>query len=456
MTSYQDYMTIAADTEVSARVASQNAYAESVEISRAQSVEIGRSEHPEIAFLDNYAKSVRVSDRGGSEKASEARENRWAAMRALWLFSSLPRVRKCKRVTVRPMGTVDVRKTSSGASGSVAVDSVGFAGLATCGSVWACPICSARIQAVRRLELGVLVATAKALGYTVAFGTVTLRHKRGQSLQMLWESLNKANRGVTNATRVKRLRKELGRVGYVRATEVTYGRSGWHPHIHSIQLFKGDVTAEQLQQLADAEFAVWERQAANLGLGKPLRDFYDLRLVTDARVEFADYFAKSVYDASAARSARSMSFEMQGNATKRARSIHGRTPFQILADVVDLGDAEDLDLWEEYERASKGRRALVWSPGLRDLLKIEEVSDEDIAEESIGDEDDVLFVVADWSPIAANPRLGGQLLAAVQHGGMVAGRAFCDAHGIITLDADDEEAVEDRRLYASAAYGEDA
>jgi hypothetical protein len=141
---------------------------------------------------------------------------------------------------------------------------------------------------------------------------------------------------------------------------------------------------------------------------------------------------------------------MQGGATKKAKSKGGRTPFQILSDLVAGGEVEDLELWEEYESASKGRRALVWSPGLRDLMGLDEVTDEQIADEEVGSADDVLFVVADWSPIAKNPRLGGQLLRVVQSGGLLAGRDFCDANGIQTLDADDPDAVEDREMYASA------
>lgn len=384
----------------------------------------------------------------GGNETSRQRNERWAAMRVLWAASSLPRVRTCKRHSVRPMGTVDVRRTNLDGSGTV-----GFAGLATCGSVWACPLCSARIQAVRRLELGVLVATAESQGMTVAFGTVTLRHKQGQPLAMLWEALNKANQGVTNATRVKRLRKQLQRVGYVRATEVTHGNNGWHPHIHSLQLFEGDVTQEQLDELADAEYSVWRRQALNRGLGEPLRERYELRRVTNASVEFSDYFAKGVYDPSVARSAKSMSFEMSGSATKRAKLASSRTPFQILADVVKTGDADDFALWEEYEQASKGRRALVWSPGLRDAMNIAELTDEEIAEQEIGSEEDVLFSIADWTPIAKNPRLGGELLSVVAAAGFATGLRFCQEHGILTLAADDPDVVEDRLLHEEALFG---
>lgn len=356
------------------------------------------------------------------EKSSNVRTERWRALGVLWDMSTLARVRKCGRVTVLPGGQVGVRKKA---------DAVGYAGLATCGSVWACPRCSARIMAVRRLELGVLIAAAAAQGLTVVFGTVTLRHRQGQSLAQLWDVLNQAQRGVTNATKVKRLRRELGRVGYVRATEVTHGGNGWHPHIHTIQLFEGDVTQEQLDELRDAEFAVWKRQCLNRGLGAPMKKRYELRRVVDADVAFSDYFAKGVYDPSTSRAAKSVGFEMTGSQSKRARR-GSRTPWQVLHDFRQTGDLEDWEIFEEYETASKGKRALVWSPGLKDRFNVPELRDEQIADEEVGDREDTLFWVTDWGPIAADASLGGRLLGAVRTGGLHGGLTFCREHGIPT------------------------
>lgn len=372
---------------------------------------------------DGPASQLGVGEKASSKsnsKTAETRTARWKALGLLWDMSTLPRVRKCGRVSIAPSGYVGVRKKA---------DAVGYAGLASCGSVWACPRCSARIMAVRRLELGVLISAAAAQGLTVAFGTVTLRHRQGQALATLWESLTKGQQGVTNATKVKRLRNELGRVGYVRATEVTYGGNGWHPHLHTIQLFEGDVPQERLDELRDAEFKVWERQCKNRGLGAPVKKRYELRRVVDANVAFSDYFAKGVFDPSVARSAKSVSFEMTGSHTKHGRS-GSRTPWQVLEDFGETGDFEDWEVFEEYEQASKGKRALVWSPGLKDRFSVGEVEDEEIAAEEVGDRDDTLFYVSDWSPIAAHAALGGRLLAAVQAGGLRGGLAFCREHGI--------------------------
>lgn len=348
------------------------------------------------------------------QNESKIRSQRWEVLGSLWGVSTLPRVRTCGRWSHVPHGRVGVRKNAQ---------TVGYSGLISCGSVWACPRCSAKIMAVRRLELGVLIARARAQGMTIAFGTVTLRHRRGQPLARLWEAVSNGGRAVTNSSRVKRLRQELGRVGYVRAFEVTHGGNGWHPHIHTIQLFSEDVSQAQLDTLRDAEFAIWERQALKRGLGRPLKKCYELRKVTNADTAFSDYFAKAVYNPSA----QAVAFEMTGSQTKRGRE-RARTPWQILADFHKTGDAQDLELWHEYERASFRKNALVWSRGLKQMFDIGEIDDETIASQDV--HGDTLFVVTDWSPIAAKSRLGGELLGAVAMGGLSAGLHFCMSHGI--------------------------
>ena len=97
----------------------------------------------------------------------KARIARWKTRAFLWEVSSLPRVRACGRWSIFPDRRVEPRSTGT---------TVGYAGLSTCGSVWACPTCNHRIQSVRRIELGVIIAEAAARGYGVTFVTRTLQH----------------------------------------------------------------------------------------------------------------------------------------------------------------------------------------------------------------------------------------------------------------------------------------
>ena len=62
--------------------------------------------------------------------------------------------------------------------------------------------------------------------------------------------------------------------------------------------------------------------------------------------------------------------EMARADLKQGRDGH-RTPFEILDDFRWTGDLEDLALWHEYERATKGQQAITWSKGLRQMLAVE-------------------------------------------------------------------------------------
>lgn len=407
-------------------------------------------------------------------KARQQRHQRHQARGVLRSFTGLKRVESCGACSVRPGGTVDVHRG-------------GFSGLATCGSVWACPVCSAKIQHQRREELQQLVAWAQEQGYSVVFGTMTLRHNRDQTLRDLWDTLSVCHQRVAQDRAVRDLRKHLGFVGYVRAVEVTRGDAGWHPHIHSVYLLRGDATDAEIDELADTEFAVWRRTAMRgivryrrhyevagkmlpdktsaytIPIGAPVRRRYELKRVTAPQQAFSDYFAKTVYEETEAAGGRSaataMAYEMAGSATKTARRA-SRTPFQILADLVAAGAGDliasgedvahiegDLRLWWEYESASYRRRALTWSRGLKKRAGIGEKSDEEIAEGAPDDEDaGPLFAIANWKrDIAPRPVLGSWLLAAIEDGGAAAGLDFCAKFDIETLHADHERAVADRQ-----------
>lgn len=116
-----------------------------------------------------------------------------------------------------------------------------------------------------------------------------------------------------------------------------------------------------------------------------------------AERQLAEYLAKAGEPEKAVRN----SVEKAGKALAREATLGqhkiakrgGRTPFQILADL-NLGDAEDWAVWTEWLRDSKGRRQLTWSAELRELAGLlHEESDEEIAAEKIGSEDDTILVL---------------------------------------------------------------
>lgn len=367
------------------------------------------------APLENTAN--RVANAG---QRPDFRVERWEARGVLWGESRLDRVRSCGRWAITSDGSVQVR--ANGAA-------VGYAGLASCGSVWACPVCNAKIQAVRRLEVGVAITWATG----AAFGAYTLRHRAGQDLAALWRSLSKCWQAVARDLKVRTVRARLGHVGIIRAAESTHGGHGWHPHLHPVHLFERPVTVDEVAELHEVQFRAWAAAAGRLGLDAPTFAAQDLHVVTgDAGQVLGDYFTKASY-----APAESVGWEMTSTQTKaRTRDQGSRTPWDLLRAVYEDGDADALDLWHTWEKGSKGKRALTWSRGLRALAGLDaEASDEDIAEEVVGSDADAGFDVVDWAPIRASPGLGGRLLSVIGKGkDWTAGRTFCREHGIETRE----------------------
>jgi len=83
---------------------------------------------------------------------------------------------------------------------------------------------------------------------------------------------------------------------------------------------------------------------------------------------------------------------------------------------LDTGEAEACDLFKEFAKQFKGKRQLVWSRGLKALLRVEELSDQEISERA--DEDAELLgrlEVDDWRRILRFD-LRAKVLEAAEHG----------------------------------------
>lgn len=310
------------------------------------------------APLETTAKSVGHS--GG--RAARFRHQRHAAA----LMAGQHRVGLCRWSVVSRAAGVDV-VTSAYKDG---VARAHYEGLQTCGSVWACPCCSARISEVRREEMGQLLSWARGRGYHVRMVTLTCRHGRHDDLSDLLLRLKgrtkndeKGIKGYLGAKQRlstdRRWRDHVQPhvVGSVTATEVTGGgRHGWHPHMHMILILDQDI---DLTPMRDA----WHGSLRAVGLdgtgqGWDVRD--------------ADHMGEYLAKWGAAE-------EIALSGKKRGRRGGGRTPAQLLAASSDEGDDHAGMLWAEYAVTFHGRRQLVWTRGLKKAVGIKDRKDKDIA-----------------------------------------------------------------------------
>lgn len=243
-----------------------------------------------------------------------------------------------------------------------------FRGLVTCKSVWSCPVCSARISALRKDELNQLLAWSRAEGHAVVMLTLTARHSRATNLDWFLEGMKLAGRRL----RQSRKWRGLGLVGSVAAQEVTHSfRNGWHVHGHWLLLLPVDPDAA-LAAVEDLR-AEWLRSLGKSGLSGGDAAF---------QVQSASAAGEYVGKFGAAE-------ELALGHVKQGRA-GSRSPWQLLADARD-GDARAAALFREYSLAFKGRRQLVWSPGLKDLAGVNEVSDDETSGDIVSE-----TVVRSW------------------------------------------------------------
>ena len=373
---------------------------------------------PKGARLENYANNVSRPQNTGFFAADLRRQSRYERRAAQWRLSSLPRCRKCGRTPVTESGLVAVRHRAGVA---------GFAGLSTCASVWACPVCNAKIMARRAVEIGGAVGLAHQAGMVVVLVTFTLRHDRAQSLRVLWDSVSHCwRRVITGRHWSKSAREAAGVLGFVRVSEVTYGdRNGWHPHTHTLLFLEPGTTARRVDALCFSMWSRWSAGARAMGLDDPLIDGQDWHTIEGpGDIELGRYLSKSVDQG--------VGVELTSTQTKGARTDFGTVPWwELLTRVIEDGDAEAAALWSEWETTSKGRKQMTWANGTREMLGLlREQSDEEIATEELGSTaDDLAYITPDgWRSLVARPALIPQVLAATERAGLVGLREFLEAH----------------------------
>jgi hypothetical protein len=169
-------------------------------------------------------------------------------------------------------------------------------------------------------------------------------------------------------------KKAFGIVGQIKALEVTHGRSGWHPHTHALVLTEAPLSSAQRRSFRNYVAGVWATSVVAHGYREPGRRVGVDVLPVNRAADVARYLTK-------VEGGWSAGLELARSDVKHARGA-GRTPWAILRDFLASGEASDLGLWNEYERATKGRNAVTWSPGLRArLLDVDQVdvTDDDLA-----------------------------------------------------------------------------
>lgn len=331
------------------------------------------------------------------------------------------RVRDCGRV---PVGKGVVLRLRDGMAG--------YSGLATCGSVWSCPVCSAKILVRRAFEIGAVLGEAQAQGYKLAFGTLTMRHRRGQSLDHLWGAARKAWTRAISGKAWKGAQKRAGIVGWVRVWEVTTGPNGWHVHVHFVLILDESADSGTVEDVCSGMFGRWSSGLQAVGLEAPLRKGQEWHLVGGESGGIAEYLAKITDGTIAGPDA--LGLELTHVSSGRARSdLRTQPVWSILADLDETGETSAWRRWGEWEKGSKGKRQVGWMAGTRKRFGLvePEMTDLELALVEVGTEDDglVFFEAAGWAVLVHHWRRLTQLLDAAEVAGLQGVRELLDGWG---------------------------
>lgn len=247
-----------------------------------------------------------------------------------------------------------------------------YRGLATCGSVWACPVCASKIQERRRAEVDQAMTWANAQALEAMMVTLTFPHRSFHRLRDLLERQADALGRFRRSRAYQRLMKRLGFSGLIRSLEVTHGSNGWHPHTHELWF----VRPEQQAGIRDELAVMWAAACRSAGLltsNDDARAFHVHSVDVKHEVTSGDYLAKQ-------DDSRKWGFADEiSKATSKQGRAKGVHPHEFL---VRAGLGDDA-LYFEYIDSMKGRRQLFWSHGLKASVGVGDVSDEEVAEAAI-------------------------------------------------------------------------
>jgi len=245
-----------------------------------------------------------------------------------------------------------------------------ISGLMRCSSPTACVVCSTRIAIERGQWLSQVFSVAKSRGYSISMLTLTVRHKKSNDLPTLLDSMEQAYTNIQGSSSFKILRKDFD-ASFIRVTEITHGKNGWHPHYHLAIIHRSGFDFSAFTQ--DMQ-RTWCKHIQRQGLLAPIPE-KAVDVVIDASDEQRAWYLTKASGMS--------SLEVTNGKNKVAKGdnlgiwqIHG---------LAVNGDKSCTNLWHLYEKAIFKRRIFTMSKGMADKFAVSLRLDQEIAMDEFKD-----------------------------------------------------------------------
>jgi hypothetical protein len=272
-------------------------------------------------------------------------------------------------------------------------DSFHYKGLVTCGSVWVCPLCAAKIQERRRLEVAMAIAYASSIERAPFMASFTFPHRVDQPLAQLLKLQAQALTKMRQRRDYMALMLKVGTAGRIRSLEVTHGANGWHPHTHELLFCVPEIPAAYLR---DELSRMWLKACRSVGLFVEGRDREGDFLRHSVDVQAGDQGVAAYLAKLDDQSAWGLSHELTKASSKQGRRS-GQHPFALASSTATRY------LFLEYVEAMKGQRQLVWSRGLKAAVGVAELTDEEVAQQETEKADAVISIpLPAWRVILGN------------------------------------------------------
>jgi hypothetical protein len=340
----------------------------------------------------------------GSKSREEKRDYRYERRSHARKLSVHDRFRKCGCTSIGPV--------SIGLKG----DKAQQRGLYTCGSVWVCPVCSAKVLQERKKEVEKAIRAWTERGGSFVFETLTISHrsfdtvaKQRLAIQAAWAALNKGS--------FKSKYASYGQQGYLRIAEVTHGKNGEHLHLHVLRFIDRWLPSDELDSWKSQIFEKWANAIEGQGLRRPSSKFHDFQQIEVAEA-MSGYFTKN-YD----------------NPWQAAGEIltdsAGTSIWRLLDAAIANPKSTSSKRWNNYEVDTRGMKQMTWSRGLRaDLGLKDEELDEAIAAKEEPFEAIIGIHPESVRSLGSLGRIHSRVLYFLESGDLGASLDLLDEHGI--------------------------
>lgn len=243
-------------------------------------------------------------------------------------------------------------------------------------NVHVCPSCALKISMGRAFEIDDIIRKARAEGFECYFLTITMEHHRWDDLRVLLKDMQKASEKFWRNSAVRKLWAE--NFNYrITALEIMFGfediegngGNGAHPHKHILIIGRKGVDLATVQEKFEK---AWLKALGGRGKEGGIALKFEVCEEGKDVAEFGKrYLTKEACEISL------------GGVRKKG---HGEsfTFFQLARLALEF---PYLRQWFEpmmvaYYQATRGKRQLVFSDGLKKAFGVQEKSDDELAEES--------------------------------------------------------------------------